>query len=77
MMDVPTATHTARSSWTSLVKEPHGFNAAQWKFNGSGSTLGPVSEGMGENAAVNDVWEMEIGGSGPPSDAGMYLAGGD
>jgi hypothetical protein len=49
MMDCPSATHTARSSWTSLVKEPHGFNAAQWKFNGSGSTLGPVSEGMRES----------------------------
>ena len=72
MMDVAP---TARSSWTSLVKEPHGFNAAQWKMNGSGSTLGPVSEGLGGNAAMNDEWEMEIGHSGPPSESGVPWQG--
>jgi hypothetical protein len=69
------ATHTARSSWMSLLKEPHGFNAAQWKANGSGSTLGPVSEGQGENGAANDVWDMDMGGSGPPSDASVPWPG--
>ena len=75
MMDTPSTIHTARSSWTSLVKEPHGFNAAQWKMNGSGSTLGPVSEGFGEKAAMNDVWEMEMGSSGAPSDSGAPWQG--
>ena len=74
-LDFPSATHTARSSWTSLVKEPHGFNAAQLKFNGSGSTLGPVSEGLGESGAVNEVWDMDMGGNGPASDVSLPWPG--
>jgi len=74
-MDMPPIAQTARSSWTSLVKEPHGFGAAQWKFNGSGSTLGPVSEGARESGAGNDVWEMDMGGSGPASDASVPWPG--
>lgn len=75
MMDGPSATHTARSSWTSLVKEPHGFSAAQWKFNGSGSTLGPVFEGARESGGVNDVWDMDMGANGSASDGGVPWQG--